>query len=394
MAASRWQPLLDGDRAEQARTIAFEIVCTLEHREPSRLHGLKGEVSTALLLAHCERSTAVARLEFALNIVVTQPATIALFGGIAGSSWILNHLVQQDEAEPVLAQFDTGLLRYLNTPRWKDRLDLVSGLAGIGVSVANRRDGRALQIADCVLSHLEAAAITDDAGTTWRTPARFLSEERRVQFPEGMIDLGVAHGVSGIIGMLTQFVAADLQATRSSRLLESAIEWLLDTVPNDEPRFGKDWPASAGRNKPIGWCYGDAGVAGVLLHASSVLNSPRLEAEALGLLQSSAALLGPRGVDDAGFCHGAAGLAHIYNVAFQRTGNVRMRLEAEHWIMDLLRRRTPGIRDDRYASSQYDSGVRYLDEDPKLISGSVGIALVLLAATENREPEWQRLFVL
>lgn len=87
------------------------------------------------------------------------------------------------------------------------------------------------QIADRVLSLLKALAIFDECGTAWRTLPENLGAERRNQFPSGVIDVGVAHGVPGVIGLLAMFVDASIQHARSSHPLRAAVSWLLDTLP-------------------------------------------------------------------------------------------------------------------------------------------------------------------
>jgi lantibiotic modifying enzyme len=309
-------------------------------------------------------------------------------------SWTLNYLTQNEEAEDLLAHFDAAILRYIDVQHWDERNDLMSGLAGVGVYAAARRCGYAFQIADLILSHLENTALVSDAGTTWRTAPQFLAESRRAQFPDGVVDLGVAHGVPGIVGMLARFVEANIEASRSRQLLQSTIEWLLRTTPDTHPRFGTNWPGDHTEHKRIGWCYGDAGIAGVLLHASRVTQSAELESLALDLLRRIIIPIETRGVPDASFCHGAAGLAHIYNVAFQYTGDLQMRAQAERWIVEVLRLRKPGFGIAGYASLKIGDGVMHWSADITLLSGAVGVALVLLAAIEEHEPAWQTLFLL
>jgi hypothetical protein len=208
-----------------------------------------------------------------------------------------------------------------------------------------------------------------------------------------MIDLGVAHGTPGVIGMLARFVEAGVEVERSRRLLEAAVTWLLGAVPDGRPRFGASWPDRE-PTKRMGWCYGDAGGAGVLLRAGRALGLAKLEAAALGLLRDLAAPLSERGVPDASFCHGAAGLSHVYNVAFQLTGDGEMRRLARRWLGELLRMRDPDAGIAGYRSLRLDGGATRWEDDATLLSGAVGVALVLLAAIEDREPAWQRLFLL
>lgn len=388
-----WTPLLDGALAGAARGVAEEIADELAGRAPSAEPGFKGDAAAVLLLAACGRAEAGPRLEAALLEAVTRPITMSLFGGLAGLSWVLDQLAGP-EAGPAVAHFDAALWRHLDVPRWDGRYDLMSGLAGVGVLVADRRDARARQLAERVLFHLERTALLSGAGATWRTPPRFLPEARRARFPQGMIDLGVAHGTPGVIGALARFVEAGVEVARSRRLLAAAVAWLLGAVPAGLPRFGTSWPADAADAKRIGWCYGDAGVAGVLLRAGRALGAADVEAAALGMLRDLAAPLARRGAPDASFCHGAAGLSHIYNAAFQLTGDGELRRQARRWLHEVLRLRRPGAGLAGYRSLKLDGGAPRWEHDATLLSGAVGVALVLLAAAGDREPAWQRLFVL
>jgi hypothetical protein len=383
-------PLLHGALADAARDIALEIALELSQRPPSPEPGLKGEAGTVLLLAQCGHPEAATRLEAALLAAITRPLTISLFGGLAGLSWVLDHLV---DAGAALEHFEAALCRHLDVPRWEERFDLMSGLAGVGVLVSSRRTLHARQLAERVLFHLERSAILTDQGATWRTPPQFLPEVRRAQFPAGMIDLGVAHGTPGVVGMLAQFIHANIEVDRSRRLLDAAVSWLLNSVPPGRPRYGTSWPDST-PPKRIGWCYGDAGVAAMLLRAGRALNAPTVEAAALDLLRNLATPL-HQTTPDASFCHGAAGLAHIYNVAYQLTGDDFMRRQALRWLREILRiRRRPDAGLAGYCSLKLDRGSAHWATDPTLLSGAAGTALVLLAAIEDRSPTWQRLFLL
>jgi hypothetical protein len=131
-----------------------------------------------------------------------------------------------------------------------------------------------------------------------------------------------------------------------------------------------------------------------LLRASHALHSQELEREAIGLLRQAIAPLTARQIQDACFCHGTAGLAHLYNVAFQCTGDLEMRDQALRWMHDVIQRRRPGVGVAGYQFMQLDAQASRWVSDTTLVSGVVGLALVLLAAVEEREPTWQELFLL
>jgi hypothetical protein len=394
MAEIRHRPIFRGDRAGRARAVALEIVAELEQLAPSADHGLKGQAAIAILLAQCERSTAPERIDSALAALAVEPLTISLFAGLPGVSWVLRNVCCKDDSESIIAFLDSAILRHLRVPLCTEPHDLVSGLAGVGAYVAGRHDERALELASLVLLHLEAAAIIDRTGACWRTPPHLLPPTHRGLFPDGMIDIGVAKGVAGIVGMLALFVECDIEIKRSRRLLELSLQWLLSYIPSTDWEIRNHRPDVHSNLRRIGWCNGHAGVAGVLLRSGQLLNSAEIEARALDLLRAIARPAAEQGVPDACFCHGTSGLAHVYSVAFRRTGDEQMRAEAERWLTNTLCLRRPGRGIAGYQTLATDGSTTSWKTDTTLLTGVVGIALVLLAATEDREPAWQRLFLM
>jgi hypothetical protein len=100
------------------------------------------------------------------------------------------------------------------------------------------------------------------------------------------------------------------------------------------------------------------------------------------------------GVVNGGFCHGAAGLAHIYNRLYQATGEPTLGRTAVYWLERTL---------DFYRLAR-DNGDAWVqgswDQKPwtwtgiELVEGAAGVALVLLAAATSVEPIWDRMFLL
>src|SRR5208282_3699946 len=101
-------------------------------------------------------------------------------------------------------------------------------------------------------------------------------------------------------------------------------------------------------------------------------------------------------VQDAGLCHGASGVAHIYNRLYQRLGDQRFRDAALVWYERILRMSTPGTGVGGYSkyATTGPGGTAAWEPWPGLLDGSIGIALALLAAVTPVEPRWDRLMLL
>jgi uncharacterized protein YyaL (SSP411 family) len=102
------------------------------------------------------------------------------------------------------------------------------------------------------------------------------------------------------------------------------------------------------------------------------------------------------GVVDAGLCHGAAGLAHIYNRAFHATGDARFLQAALVWFQKTVNMQT----DHGYGGFQSFMKARDATvvenpwrDDLSFLSGAAGIGLALLAGVSDVEPNWDRLIL-
>src|SRR5436305_8017419 len=136
-------------------------------------------------------------------------------------------------------------------------------------------------------------------------------------FPQGMFNLGVAHGLPGVLPVLAQALALGAAPESTRELLRGAVAWLLSRkLPVEESAvFPSAWgPGVAPQAARTAWCYGDPGIAAALWISARASGEPAWEAEALGLARTVARRAPERcGVRDAGLCHGAAGIGHLPN---------------------------------------------------------------------------------
>src|SRR5262249_5555269 len=155
---------------------------------------------------------------------------------------------------------------------------------GLGVYALERRPVAAA-ILERVIDHLAATAERCPEGTTWWTNPAWLLAETREKHPGGYYNLGLAHGVPGVIALLGAACATGVSADQARPMLGDAVRWLLAQQAPDGAGFGH-W-VEPGRLRPgptrLAWCYGDPGVAAVLLWAARCVGEPVWEGEALAL---------------------------------------------------------------------------------------------------------------
>jgi len=256
-----------------------------------------------------------------------------------------------------------------------------------------------------VVIRLEGIAKHTTSGITWHTAPELLPLATRKGFPQGYYNLGLAHGVPGIIALLGQICAtADkhLQETRGKArpLLEGAVSWLLAQQPADQTQPFPYWTSHdlTRTRSRVAWCYVDLGIAVALLGAARCVSNRSWEREALLIGRRVAARPAEQsGVVDCGLCHGAAGVGHLFNRLFQATGEKCFSTAARFWFQRLLEMRRPnqGIAGFfALMAIPNKPNEKQVIRAPGILEGAAGIALALLAAATPVEPEWDRMLLL
>lgn len=402
-----WTPILKGASkalaSESVKAIQMDLLSVRDaETEPSLAGGAAG---LAILYAYlppnhlgADHFEAAHRcLENALAAVAENPTTASFYSGLAGVGWALAHL--RDRLTGVdgvddLAVIDAALLDHLDESTWPGHYDLVEGLVGFGVYALERLPEPAA--AAClrrVVEHLAETSQPCSEGVTWQTSPAWQPPEIRADFPQGAYNLGLAHGVPGVIALLAQACAAGIAVGTARPVLEGAVPWLLaQQGTQGYPHWvGPSGPVRPGR---LAWCYGDPGVATALLCAARCLDEPAWEERALAIALRAAERSPKEAlVMDAGLCHGACGLGHLFNRMSQASGDSRLANAARFWFARALHMRRPGRGIGGYETWMAGEGDRDWVAEPGLLTGATGIALALLAAITPIEPMWDRMLL-
>jgi lantibiotic biosynthesis protein len=419
-----WSPILEGEAAARAAAAVTAVADAIGEaplqvrRAGSSLAA--GEAGVALFFDYLDRARPGAgygeiawrRLDRAIDDLASSGQAPGLFSGFTGVSWVAEHLHrgsaasqssepgQPDEDDPN-ADIDAALLDHLRPAPWAYRFDLTTGLVGYGVYALERLPrSSAVACLELVVEHLAEIAQPRPGGLAWFTPCDMLPEPHRPWYPQGVEDLGVAHGTPGVIAVLARICASGVAAEQARSLLAGGVSWLLaQKLPEGEhsvfPRAVgpavRSWPARTA------WCYGDPGIAVALLAAGRAVGEPAWEREALALARTIARRPPEScGVEDAGLCHGAAGLGHLLNRLYQATGDPELLAAARTWLGRALRYWEPGRGIGGFLAltpPADDFDQLTWNEEPGFLVGSAGVALALLAATSGVDPAWDRVLL-
>lgn len=401
--------LLSEQRGGLARGALGVLLEELERRsrelpDPSVSTGTAG---AAVCWAFLSRSLSDARaadrardaLDAAIDVLADQALSTSFYAGFPGIAWaaeVVDALLGGDTEDRSEA-IDDALVTVLRQYPADAPYDLIHGLVGLGVyGLARLPRPGAVEIVTMVVRQLERRAQHDAEGAYWWTPPSRLLGARQQQYPQGGVDLGVAHGIAGVIPFLAR--VDHLRVGPSVRpLLDDSVSWLLShtvatssgpTVPyfiaeGEEPSRAR-----------TAWCYGDPGVACALLLAARHANEPEWGTVARSLaLQAARLPLADTGVSDAGLCHGSAGLMHLYRRMYELTGDADLGAAALRWLdstLDLCSRRAaraelrPPESSPLWNAPWNGLGV---------LEGLSGVVLALASTCTDVEPVWDQMLL-
>jgi hypothetical protein len=252
----------------------------------------------------------------------------------------------------------------------------------------------------------------DDGIPRWHTPPDLLyDDEIRTAYPHGNLNLGLAHGLPAMVALLALCKNDGVRVEGLSHALELAVDWVRQNQLADD--WGVNWPSALQLEEadmPNGkvlrvcdadsavygtsrcaWCYGAPGIARALWLAGAALD--RNDYSKLAVSAMEAVFRRPieaRAIPSPTFCHGISGLLQIALRFANDTGSPEIAEQCRILTEQLL---------EKY-SSDFLLGFRNLEvadrevDQPGLLDGAPGVALVLLAAATSVEPTWDRLFLL
>jgi lantibiotic biosynthesis protein len=434
-----WQALLTGAEAQRARAVALDVGSRLVDGErlaralatsgetldragaPARgwsVPGLSGaDASVALLCGQLDRlepgagwdRAGHAHLAVAARAAERDSAGSSLYAGAAGVGYCAAALADgRPRYGALLASVDDALAVAVD-----DRLaalaaaptlpvhawDLISGITGIGTYLLSRGARPALER---VLSALVALSGDGGGAPRWATATEHLFAYLRPGAPEGSVNCGVAHGVPGPLALMALALSSDVEVAGQVDAMRGTAAWL--AAQARPGRWGPDWPAAvplgpAANHEPPparpGWCYGNAGIARALWLTGRALEEPEHRRLALSALrQALERQRVERPLDSPTLCHGVAGLAQVALRLTAESGQDDLRRATRALCLDLVERFEAGAPFGYRDVAIGAGGARVAVDDPTLLAGATGTALVLLAGATDKAPEWDRALLL
>ena len=214
-------------------------------------------------------------------------------------------------------------------------------------------------------------------------------------------NISLSHGMSSIAVILSKLYGikgTDQQMIRN--LLQGGVNYILEQEI-DKDKYGAFFPNFAIESTEqlhgsrLGWCYGDLGIAMTLWQAGIALQNESWKNKALKVLLFAAEKrrdLEKNFVNDAGLCHGAAGIGHIFYRAWWNTRMSEFKNAADYWFNQTIKM---SIFADGLAGYKawYGSEKGWIN-DYSLLEGIAGIGLALMSYYYEIEPTWDECLLL
>ncbi|GAA1095856.1 lanthionine synthetase C family protein [Nocardiopsis metallicus] len=278
------------------------------------------------------------------------------------------------------------------TPTYSE-YDLISGLTGIGVALMRTAPhSTALEQVLTYLVRLTEPLPTDQG----HKPGWWVHHDPRMindpAFPHGHMNLGMAHGISGVLA----FLSLNHRAGRHVPGQQGAIRRLCETLDlwQRSDTHGSWWPGwvttphpeqqpqPLNRPGPPSWCYGTPGIARARQLAGRALQDYTLQHTAEhALLACVQRANHQNSSNDDGLCHGSSGLLQTL-------------LRATHDHATTTQANELAQATDEIQAALMKSPRSGEATDIGLLEGRTGTALVLSTRTGSHTPAWDTLLLL
>ncbi len=322
--------------------------------------------------------------------------------GLSGQAWFIefiNQAREQDYDSEACEEIDHILEELIGSDTWPGEIETVLGLSGIAAYAGRRyRASGESRLLELIVSNFEKLAIKTSCNTlSWPQPinSTYRMNENVEEVHE--FNLGLAHGVPGIISALLFALNIEHLSERVKKMLVYSCNWLIEQAEYGHSKscFGnyctgkyREGVIEYGRGSEqsrLGWCYGDLTIALTLARVGNSLNVPYYleKAKKIGMF-ASLRTAENASIADAGICHGSAGLALIFQLLSKEIKEQTFEKAAGKWLAHTL---------NLYEKKGIEGMFRYSPEDQSyhhdtsFLMGFSGIGLCLLSAL-GCEPDW------
>ncbi len=318
--------------------------------------------------------------------------------GIAGAGWVLEFLNQQEfieiDSDDLLSGLDEYLFEAMIVDIEKENFDFLHGAIGYGYYFLKRyQNTKSSDLKnnyktnlDHLIRSLKKSSKKDENGMSWIFD---LNDK------EGLrgVNLSLSHGMSSFINFFSRLYVYNDFKDQVQDLLEDAVHYILSQRNEDvsAPSMFPSWiheGMEMNVKTRLAWCYGDLGIGISLWRAGKVLDNAEFKKIALQAIKLSTKRKDVKDalMVDAGICHGAFGVADIYNYMKAETNDPIFKDAADYWMDQGLKMAIHETGDAGFM--QWRGDKQKWKNEVNLLEGVSGIGLSIISHLAPFETKW------
>jgi lantibiotic modifying enzyme len=208
------------------------------------------------------------------------------------------------------------------------------------------------------------------------------------------INFGLSHGLCGYLLTLIEAFPHLIRKKRAAYIIRQGIQFIMkhqfpvDFAENEYSFFPfrfREADRELDRINRLAWCYGDLNHLLLLYRAGKLLDDSRYiqAADNMGAQVVTRRSYEATLSQNAHFCHGSSGLAQFYKCLFRETRNWMYNEAHQYWMAVTLSLIDGELENDPYSAN-----------DPGLLEGWTGIALVVADHLAGDGPNWSEALLL
>jgi len=296
--------------------------------------------------------------------------------------------------------------------------DVITGISGILAYLLHFLENPAIH--ECALKLIRLLSrwgsskklFQEQSVPAFFTPAELLlRSEHQFRYQPGCIDTGIAHGISGVLGILSKAAKLDGEfAEICQQTVQTIGNWLVDHLQRSQINYGKirnTWPSRfvlslAGKDQfdsvdlfyRDGWCYGAIGIARALFLAFEAVGERSFRDISFAVFESVLERFPElSGLQCPSFCHGFSGFLTILYNMFLDTKEEKFFQASHHAAQILIDCYNPSF------SFGFQTLATQLGEDeiwidnPGILDGAAGVVLALNLLGSSEKQIWTDLFI-
>ena len=335
----------------------------------------------------------------ALNPPARHYPDLRFSSGMAGVAWMIHHLSENMlvdwDVGDIFDELDEHLYSFMITEMKSGHFDYLHGALGLALYFLRQpRNEKYRRYIEELVAELEKIAEEGPNETLkWASPT-FENDE------EYAYNLSLSHGMSSIILILSKTLSENMAIGEAEHIIRCGLGYMGGQKLAEGEYISTYPPLALESMKKVchsrlAWCYGDIGPGLAFYYGGNAINSDSLTHHGMEVLLDTCIRrdLKENLVYDAGICHGASGLALVYNILYQRTAYTQFREAAVYWLDVTLSMsyHKDGIAGYKAWNQPEMGGWK---NTPGLLDGTAGIGLVLMSFLCESEPGWTNALLL